>query len=101
MDVSVVGIRAVERDGPVKVGDNLVKVLDDVIVETTGDVSVEFRLHAPSSTNYFDDDVNRCVELEQLLRLAEHEEEPVTRRSTQQDIGVDKDSLKHEPQSIG
>lgn len=68
----VVDIRAVERDGPVKVGDDLVKVLDEVIVETTGDVSVEFRLQAPSSTNYFGDDVNRCVELEHLLRLVAH-----------------------------
>ena len=101
MDVPVVGIRAVERDEPVKVGDNLVKILDEVIVDTTGDVSVEFRLQAPSSTNYFGDGVNRCVELEQLLHLVEHEEEPVTRRLTQQDIGVDEDSVKHEPQSIG
>lgn len=59
MDVPVVGVRAVELDGPVKVGDDLVEVRDEVIVQTTRYVSVEFRVQAPASTNCLGDDVNR------------------------------------------
>lgn len=59
MDVPVIRIRAVELDGTVEVSNDLIEVLDEIVVQTTGYISVEFGLQTPTSSNRFSDDINR------------------------------------------